>query len=176
MIKIKDKYFEDYISEDRILERVGELAEQINTENRDKDLLFISILNGSFMFAADLFRLVDQPARISFLKLSSYEGAESSGRVRKLIGLNEDLKGVTVIVVEDIVDTGRTLNGIIDDLKQKGSQEIKVASLLFKPEAYQGKHKIDYKGFEIPNDFVVGYGLDYDGFGRNLRSVYKIKN
>jgi hypoxanthine phosphoribosyltransferase len=175
MIKVRDKNFEDYISEDRIHQRVGEMAEQISKDHKGKNLLFISILNGSFMFTADLFRLVDLPARISFLKLSSYVGTESSGKVRKLIGLNEDLSGVSVIVIEDIIDTGRTLDGIINDLKEKGSEDIMVASLLFKPAAYKGNHHIDYIGFEIPNDFVVGYGLDYDGYGRNLRSVYRVQ-
>lgn len=126
------------------------------------------------MFVADLFRLIKLDARISFLKLSSYDGMESSGEIRRLIGLNEDLSGKTVVVIEDIIDTGKTLQGIVNDLNNKGAKSIKVVTLLLKPDAYDGEYKIDYVGFEIPNDFVVGYGLDYDGFGRNLDSVYTL--
>lgn len=112
--------------------------------------------------------------RLSFMKLSSYEGIRSTGDVRRLIGLNDDLSNKSVIILEDIIDTGKTLDGIIEDLYDKGAREIRVAALLLKPDAYKGSHKIDYLGFEIPNDFVIGYGLDWDGFGRNLRAVYRI--
>ncbi|MFO7754408.1 MAG: hypoxanthine phosphoribosyltransferase [Bacteroidales bacterium] len=173
-IKIYDKTFEVFIGEKEILDKVKQMAAQIEKEHRGKDVLFISILNGSFVFTADLLRDINMDVKLSFLKLSSYDGDRSSGSVRRLIGLNEDLAGKSVIIVEDIIDTGRTLDGIIDDLQDKGPDEIKVASLLIKPDAYTGSHRIDYTGFEIPNDFVIGYGLDFDGLGRNLRSVYRV--
>ncbi len=173
-IKIHDKTFEVFIEEKEILDKVKEMGGQIEKEHRGKDILFISILNGSFVFTADLLRDINMDVKLSFLKLSSYEGDRSSGSVRRLIGLDEELDGKTVIVVEDIIDTGCTLDGIIEDLQVKGPDDIKIASLLIKPEAYKGSHSIDYTGFEIPNDFVIGYGLDFDGLGRNLRSVYRI--
>ena len=171
-IKVHDKFFKVYITEEMIASRIDELSKQINSDLAGKDLLFIGVLNGSFLFAADLFRRIDLEARISFLKLSSYEGTESTGYVRRLIGLNESVKGKTVVVIEDIVDTGQTLEGIIGDLKEKEVEGIRVATLLLKPDAYKGDYKVDYVGFKIPNDFVVGFGLDYDGLGRNLRSIY----
>jgi hypoxanthine phosphoribosyltransferase len=173
-IKIYDKTFEVFIEEKEILDKVKQMATQIEKEHSGKDILFISILNGSFVFTADLLRDINMEVKLSFLKLSSYEGDRSSGSVRRLIGLNEELAGKTVIVVEDIIDTGRTLDGIIEDLQGKDPDDIKIASLLIKPEAYTGSHRIDYTGFEIPNDFVIGYGLDFDGLGRNLRSVYRL--
>lgn len=173
-VKIYDKTFEVFIEEKEILAKVKQMAAQIEKEHRGRDILFISILNGSFVFTADLLRDINMDVKLSFLKLSSYDGDRSSGSLRRLIGLNEDLAGKTVIIVEDIIDTGRTLNGIIKDLRDKGPDDIKVASLLLKPGAYTGSYSIDYTGFEIPNDFVIGYGLDFDGLGRNLRSVYRL--
>ncbi|MBS0010110.1 MAG: hypoxanthine phosphoribosyltransferase [Bacteroidales bacterium] len=172
--KVKDRIFEEFIGEKQIQEKVQDIARQIDEDHTTQDLLFISILNGSYVFTADLLRNIERNVRVSFLKLSSYEGLESSGNVRRLIGLGEDLTGRTVIIIEDIIDTGRTLDGVIDDIKEKGATDIKVAVLLLKPEAYNGSHKIDYTGFEIPNDFVIGYGLDWDGYGRNFRSIYRI--
>jgi hypoxanthine phosphoribosyltransferase len=172
IVKVLDKTFKPFISSNQIAYRIKELGEAINKDLEGEDLLFLGILNGSFMFVSDLFRQIKLDAQISFLKLSSYEGLESTGKIRRLIGLNEDLSGKTVVVIEDIIDTGRTLQGIVNDLNNKGAKSIKVVTLLLKPEAYDGEYKIDYVGFEIPNDFVVGYGLDYDGFGRNLDSVY----
>lgn len=174
LIKVLDKTFKPFISSKKIAARIEELSKQITDDLKGEDILFIGILNGSFMFVSDLFRRIDLDAQISFLKLSSYEGMESSGSIRRLIGLNEDLSGKTVVVIEDIIDTGKTLQGIVSDLTNKGAKSIKVATLLLKPDAYDGEYKIDYIGFEIPNDFVVGYGLDYDGFGRNLDSVYTL--
>lgn len=173
-IKIKDKIFEKFIGEKEILEKVKEMARQIENEHRGKDILFLSILNGSYVFTADLLRNINLNVKVSFIKLSSYSGDKSTGEITRLIGLNEDLRNRTVIILEDIIDTGQTLGGAIEDLKGKGAEDIKVATLLFKPDAYTGSHRIDYLGFEIPNDFVIGYGLDFDGFGRNLRSVYRI--
>lgn len=173
-IKVHDRRFRKFISREKIAGRVIEIANEINRDLGGHDILFIGVLNGSFMFAADLYREISLPSSISFLKLSSYSGMESSGNIRRLIGLVEDLSGKTVVVIEDIIDTGATLEGIVSDLKERGAGEIRVTTLLLKPDAYEGKYKIDYTGFEIPNDFVVGYGLDYDGFGRNLDSVYKL--
>jgi hypoxanthine phosphoribosyltransferase len=173
-ITVLDKKFRRFIGSAKIAERIDEMAQSINSDLQNSELLFIGVLNGSFMFAADLYRKINLPAQISFLKLSSYDGMESTGNIRRLIGLNENLDGKTVIVLEDIIDSGKTLEGIIEDLALKGAGSIKVATLLFKPEAYKGKSKIDYIGFEIPNDFVVGYGLDYNGYGRNLDSIYTL--
>ncbi|HCC71602.1 MAG TPA: hypoxanthine phosphoribosyltransferase [Bacteroidales bacterium] len=173
-IKINNRVFELSIDDKTILEKVKELGQQIEKENRDRDILFLSILNGAYVFTADLLRNISLDLRLSFIKLSSYNGVKSTGEVRRLIGLDEELANKTLIIIEDIIDTGRTLDGIIEDLYNKGAEEIKVAALFMKPDVYTGSHKIDYLGFEIPNDFVIGYGLDIDGYGRNLRSLYRI--
>jgi hypoxanthine phosphoribosyltransferase len=131
-------------------------------------------LNGAFLFAADLFRRINFPARISFVKLASYQGTGSSGSIKELIGWNEDIKNKTIVIVEDVVDTGNTLERIVDELVIRKASEVRIAAMLYKPEAYIKDISLDYVGFEIPNDFVVGYGLDYDGFGRNLTSVYAL--
>ena len=173
-IRILDKTFREMITEKVIVERINELAIQVNKDLAGKDVVFLGILNGAFLFAADLFRLIDFPARISFVKLASYEGTSSSGFIKELIGWNEDIKNKTIVVIEDIVDTGNTLERIVDELVIRKASEIKIATLLYKPDAYTRDIPLDYIGFEIPNDFVVGYGLDYDGFGRNLPSVYTL--
>ena len=162
------------ITEQAIQQRIGELAEQMNKDLKDKDVVCLGILNGAFLFAADLFRRFTIPARISFVKLASYEGTKSSGTIKELIGWNEDIKGKTVVVLEDIVDTGHTLERIMDELVMRKASEIRIATAFFKPGAYRSNISLDYVGFEIPNDFVVGYGLDYDGYGRNLPSVYTL--
>ena len=159
---------------DVISKRIDELAEKINHDFAGKDVVFLGILNGAFLFAAELFKRINLKARISFVKLASYEGTKSSGSVKELIGWNEDIKGMTVIVIEDIVDTGHTLELIVGELKVRKVAEIKIATLLYKPKAYTKKIPLNYVGFEIPNDFVVGFGLDYDGYGRNLPSVYTL--
>jgi hypoxanthine phosphoribosyltransferase len=173
-IRILDKNFREMITEKAIQQRIGELAALMNTDLKGKDVVFLGILNGAFLFAADLFRKLELEARISFVKLASYEGTKSSGSIKELIGWNEDIKNKTVVVIEDIVDTGHTLERIMDELKMRKASEIKIATALFKPGAYKSKIHLDYVGFEIPNDFVVGYGLDYDGYGRNLPSVYTL--
>jgi len=173
-VRVHGKNFKVFIEEKQILQRVKEMARQIVNEHRGQNLLFLAVLNGSYVFAADLLRNIEMDVELSFLKLSSYSGVKSTGEVRRLIGLNEDLGNKTVIIIEDIIDTGQTLDGVIEDLHKQGAGIIKIASLLFKPDAYKGSQEIDYLGFEIPNDFVIGYGLDYDGLGRNLRSVYRI--
>ena len=173
-IRILDKTFREMITEKVIVERIKELSIKVNKDLAGKDVVFLGILNGAFLFAADLFRQIDFPARISFVKLASYEGTSSSGFIKELIGWNEDIKNKTIVVIEDIVDTGNTLERIVDELVIRKASEIKIATLLYKPEAYTRNIPLDYVGFEIPNDFVVGYGLDYDGFGRNLPSVYTL--
>ncbi len=173
-VKVLDKRFRMYIPEDQLQKRIAQMAEEINRDQKGKDVIFIGILNGVFLFAADLFRRINLDARISFLKLASYEGTSSTGKIKELIGWNEDITGKTVIVIEDIVDTGNTLERIVGELALRKAAEVKIATLLFKPEAYRKDVSIDYIGFEIPNDFVVGYGLDYDGYGRNLDSIYTL--
>jgi hypoxanthine phosphoribosyltransferase len=171
---ILDKKFREMIPGDEINKRISEMAAEINRDFRGKDVVFLGILNGAFLFAADLFKKIDLKARISFVKLASYQGTRSSGSVKELIGWNEDIKGMEVIVLEDIVDTGHTLELIVGELKLRKVAGVKIATLLFKPDAYKKKIPVDYVGFRIPNDFVVGYGLDYDGYGRNLPSVYTL--
>jgi hypoxanthine phosphoribosyltransferase len=173
-ITVLDREFSEYITEDEIQSRITAMAEKISEDLKDKDVLFFGILNGSFLFAADIFRQIKLNAQISFIKLASYEGTGSSGKIKELIGWNEDISGKTVVVLEDIVDTGSTLERIIGELTLRKASEVKICTLLFKPDAYTRDIPIDYIGFEIPNSFVVGYGLDYDGYGRNLTSIYKI--
>lgn len=173
-VKVLDKNFRIYIPKEQLQERIALMADEINKDQKGKDVIFIGILNGVFLFAADLFRRIDLDARISFLKLASYEGTSSTGKIKELIGWNEDITGKTVIVIEDIVDTGNTLERIVGEMTLRKAAEVKIAALLFKPAAYTKKIPLDYVGFEIPNDFVVGYGLDYDGYGRNLDSIYTL--
>ncbi|MFN8257823.1 MAG: hypoxanthine phosphoribosyltransferase [Bacteroidales bacterium] len=175
-ITVLDKSFEPYILSDKIQETIRKMAQQMNAELTGKDVIFLGILNGSFMFASDLYKLISVPSQISFLKLASYQGTSSSGNVKRLIGINEDILNKTVIVLEDIVDTGITMENIIKQLIGYEPAEIKIATLLFKPDALQANLKLDYVGFEIPNDFIIGFGLDYNGYGRNLSDIYKIAN
>ena len=173
-VKIIDKEFEISIPSSEIQNIIFRLADKMNNDLRAKKVIFLGILNGSFMFAGDLFKKIDIDCQITFLKVASYVGTSSSGNVKRLIGLNEDIKDQVVVILEDIVDTGITLDNIIKQLKGYEPSEIRVATLLFKPEAYQIEIKIDYIGKEIPNDFIVGYGLDYNGFGRNLEDIYTL--
>ncbi|MDF1560618.1 MAG: hypoxanthine phosphoribosyltransferase [Bacteroidales bacterium] len=173
-ITLLDREFSVYLTEDEIQSRVTALAEKISEDLKDQDVLFFGILNGVFLFAADIFRQITLNAHISFIKLASYYGTTSTGKIKELIGWNEDITGKTVVVLEDIVDTGSTLERVIGELKLRKAADIKICTLLFKPEAYTKDIPIDYIGFEIPNSFVVGYGLDYDGYGRNLRAIYKL--
>ncbi|NVO04309.1 MAG: hypoxanthine phosphoribosyltransferase [Bacteroidetes bacterium] len=173
-ITVKDKHFALSIDSSEILKSVEQVAIKINSDYKNDIPLFIVILNGSFMFAADLFKKIDMPCEISFMKLSSYQGMETSNTVKTLIGLNEEIKGRKVVIVEDIIDTGITIENLIEQIKIYEPEDIKIATLLFKPNAFQKDFKIDYIGIEIPNDFIVGYGLDYDGFGRNLADIYKV--
>jgi hypoxanthine phosphoribosyltransferase len=173
-IRILDKKFREFITEKAIQNRINELALQMNNDLAGKDVVFLGILNGAFLFAADLFRRINLDVRISFVKLASYEGTSSSGSIKELIGWNEDINNKTIVIIEDIVDTGITLDRIVGELVIRKAAEIKVAALLFKPSSYTKDIPVDYVGFEIPNDFVVGYGLDYNGYGRNIPSVYSL--
>jgi hypoxanthine phosphoribosyltransferase len=173
-ICVLDKTFKEYISEKEISKRIDALADKINSDFAGQEVVFLGILNGAFLFAADLFKRIDLKAKISFVKLASYEGTKSSGTIKELIGWNEDIKNKYIIVVEDIVDTGKTLERIVDELVIRKVSGIKIAALLLKPKAYTKDIPIDYVGFEIPNNFVIGYGLDYDGYGRNLPSIYTL--
>lgn len=171
-ITIKDKTFKPYISAEELQTSISKVANEINTHYSGKSPIFIGVLNGSFMFMSDLLKEINLQCTVSFVKLASYEGTTTTGKVNELIGLNEDLAGQDIILVEDIVDTGNTLVKLYEILQNKKVNSIKIASLLFKPEAYQKPYSIDYIGKEIPNAFVLGYGLDYDGYGRNLSSIY----
>ncbi len=174
-IKVHDKYFEPFIPFEQIDESVQQVADQINADYIEGEIpIFLVILNGSFMFAGDLFKKINFPCEISFIKLSSYTGTRSSAIVKELIGLDESLKGRKIIVVEDIIDSGITMEKVISKLKELGVGDVKLATLLFKPDAFTKSYPIDYIGIEIPNDFIVGYGLDYDAHGRNLKDIYKI--
>lgn len=174
VIKVHDKSFETYLSEEKIQERVTEMASAINKDYAGRRPLFIAILNGSFMFASDLFKHLDVEAELCFIKLASYKGMKSSGNVITSIGLEVDLFGKEVIIIEDIVDTGKTLHNFLPKLLHQQPKSLKIASLLHKPEATEYPLTLDYVGFEIPNKFVVGYGLDYDGLGRNLKEIYQL--
>jgi len=174
-VKIHDKEFELFIPHEKIQSVVQEIADKMNVELAEKDPLFLCVLNGSFMFAAELFKRIDfVESEISFVKLASYSGTKTSGEVKQLIGLNENIQGRTVVVLEDIVDTGITINKIQEQLKVLEPKEVLVATLLLKPDALQKEVDLKYVGMEIPNDFIVGYGLDYDGHGRNLLDIYSI--
>jgi len=172
VVTLKDKQFKPYISSEKILAAVKQVAEKINSDLAGESPVFLAVLNGSFMFASDLMKEINLNCEISFVKLASYYGTTSSGTVTELIGLNQDLTGKTVVILEDIVDTGNTLEKLIELLNTKKVKSFKIAAAFFKPTAYTKTIKVDYIGIEIPNDFVVGYGLDYDGLGRNLKDVY----
>jgi hypoxanthine phosphoribosyltransferase len=174
IITVKDKQFKPYITYNKIEDRVKELGRRINQDYEGKEPLFLAILNGSFMFAGDLFKYIDIDCSISFVKLASYKGTTSTGNVINLIGMDENVTGRHVVVLEDIVDTGRTLTDLLPGLKNQNPASLRVMSLLLKPESMQFDVPIYYTGFEIPNEFIVGYGLDYDGYGRNLKDIYQI--
>ena len=173
-ITIKDKTFKTFIPEEEILKNVKAVAERINNDLAGKNPLFLAVLNGSFMFAADLMRYVNIPCEISFVKLASYQGTTSTGVIKEVIGLNEDLNGRTVVIVEDIVDTGLTMKRMIETLGTGSPEAVHVCTMLLKPGKLQVPLDIEYVAMEIPNDFIVGYGLDYDQQGRNLRDIYTL--
>ncbi len=173
-VKVLDKTFQLSISHEKILETIARIAAELDRDLIDKDPIFLAVLNGSFLFAADLFKMIQMPCTISFVKIASYEGENSSGRIKELIGISEDLQGKTVVVLEDIVDTGLTMKHLLAQLAEMKPKEVRIASLLFKPDAFKADYPIDYVGMSIPNDFIVGYGLDYDGYGRNLKDIYTL--
>jgi len=176
VIQINDKSFEVFIRENELQEKIKSLAARINEEYQGKEVIFIAILNGAFMFAADLLKSITLPCEISFVKVSSYHGGMSTtGRVDELIGLNASIENKEVIILEDIVDTGITIDKIITLLKAESPASVKVCTLLYKPDAFKGKKAPELVGITIPNKFVVGYGLDYDEKGRNLREIYQLK-
>lgn len=173
-IQIKDKEFALSIPESDILAAVKRVGEEINKDMVGTNPLFICVLNGAFMFAGDLMKTINIPCEITFVKLSSYDGIYTTGAVKEIIGLNESVVNRNVVVVEDIVDTGITMERILSSLNAKGAKSIRVATFLQKPDALQRDIQIDYIAMKIPNDFIVGYGLDYDGYGRNLKDIYTV--
>ena len=173
-IKLHDKKFDTYLSAETIQQKIEEIAIKLNEDYKEKRPLFIAILNGSFMFAADLFKHLTIEAEICFIKLASYRGMKSTGHVITAIGLDHDLFGRDVVIVEDIVDTGKTLSEFLPQLHHQQPRSFKIVTLLHKAEATKYPLQIDYVGFNIPDKFVVGYGLDYDGLGRNLKEIYQL--
>ena len=174
IVKIKDKTFQTSITESEIKQRVKELAAKLSNDLKGKNPLLLGVLNGSFIFAADLMREMTIPCEISFVKLASYQGTISTGKVQEVIGLNEDLTGRTVIIVEDIVDTGRTMRQMMESLGTRRPASLHICTLFVKPTKLEEPIDIDYVAFSIPDDFILGYGLDYDQAGRNLKDVYTI--
>lgn len=175
IVRIKDKVFETSIPEADIKQRVKAVAEQINRDMAGKNPLLLAVLNGSFIFAADLMREITIPCEISFVKLASYQGTTSTGKIKEVIGINEDLTGRTVIIVEDIVESGLTMKRMIESLGTRNPASVHICTLLLKPERLQTQLNIEYVAFSIPNDFILGYGLDYDQQGRQLRDIYTLK-
>jgi hypoxanthine phosphoribosyltransferase len=175
MIQLHDKQFVPFISAKEIEFALTKMVAQIADDFADETPVFVGVLNGAFMVVSDFMKLYKKPCEVSFIKMASYEGISSTNEVKQLIGLNQDLTGRTVVIIEDIVDTGNTLVELKELFKQQNVKHFKIATLFFKPEAYTKDIKIDYIGIRIPNKFIVGYGLDYNGLGRNLPEVYKLK-
>jgi hypoxanthine phosphoribosyltransferase len=173
-ITIKDKTFEVSINETTIKQRVREVAQQMSRDLEGKNPLFLAVLNGAFIFAADLMREMTIPCEISFVKLASYQGTTSTGSIKEVIGINEDLSGRTVVIVEDIVESGLTIKRMMEQLGTRNPASVQVCTLFFKPEKLKEDLKLDYVAFSIPNDFILGYGLDYDQQGRQLKDVYSL--
>ncbi len=175
VVHIKDKDFEHFIDFQEIQESIKRIAIQIDNDLAGENPIFLAVLNGAFMFAGELMKEVSIPCEITFVRLASYHGTTSSERVQEVLGLNESIENRTVIIVEDIVDSGNTMVSLTEQLQRYNPKEIRIATLLLKPDALKRDIKLDYVALEIPNDFIVGYGLDYDGYGRNLKDIYKIK-
>jgi hypoxanthine phosphoribosyltransferase len=174
-IRLLDKIFSPYLSADQIKDRIETIAKELERDYSGKSVIFLSVLNGAFMFTSDLMKCLDINLEISFVKLSSYQGTKTSGVVRKLIGLNKNIKDRHVVIIEDIVDTGKTIDRLIGLLMTGGAKSIETCTLLFKKSTFQGIEAPRYVGFEIPNKFVVGYGLDYNEAGRNIKELYQLK-
>lgn len=175
-VTIKDKEFELFIDNSSIEQNIERVANQINEDLKGKEPIFITVLNGAFMFAGELMKKVNIPSEITFVRLASYQGTSSTEIVQQLLGLNQSIEGRNVVIVEDIVDTGNTMVALKAILNEMNPSNIKIATLLFKPKALKHELNIDYVAMEIPNDFIVGYGLDYDGYGRNLNDIYILKS
>jgi hypoxanthine phosphoribosyltransferase len=174
-VTLHDKTFVLFIANADIQKAIERVARQINAEMAGERPLFLSLLNGAFMFTADLLKLMDMVCEVSFIKYSSYAGTQSTGEVTELIGLTADIKNRTVIILEDIIDTGSTIAKLLKDLAPLSPKAVKIAAMLYKPAAFKENYKVDYVGMEIPNDFIVGYGLDYDELGRNLKDIYVLE-
>ena len=174
-MKIKDKSFKILISEQDLQDKIAAMAKTINDDYKGKTPIFIGVLNGSFMFVADMMKHITLPSKVSFIKLASYTEMSSSGTIKELIGLNENIFKQDVIILEDIIDSGKTISSVIEEFKLRGAESVEVATLLLKPDALKVEADIKYIGFEISNEFVVGYGLDYDGLGRNTKAIYQLK-
>ena len=175
MIKLHDKFFEPFLSEEEIQAAVQKIADEIAVDYKDDVPVFVGVLNGSFMFVSDLMKAYQHPCELTFVKLSSYQGLTSTGIVETLLDVSEDISGRSVIILEDIIDTGRTLQKLVHLFSTTNVKEFKIASLFYKSEIYNGEYNIDYVGIDIPSKFIVGYGLDYDELGRNLKQVYQLK-
>lgn len=176
VIQVKDKTFKLSIPSAKIQEQVSRVAAELVRDLDGRNPIFLCVLNGSFMFASDLLKQVNIPAEIHFVKVSSYQGTSSTGAVKQLIGLTKDITDRVIVIVEDIVDTGITMKQMLETLQQKNPAEIRICTLLAKPEKLQVPLKLDYVALEIPNDFIVGYGLDYDDYGRNWADIYTVVN
>tara|TARA_B100001121_G_scaffold30196_1_gene24751 strand:+ start:825 stop:1361 length:537 start_codon:yes stop_codon:yes gene_type:complete len=174
-VKLKDKNFQLFIDSKELNNSIESLSNKINQDYSDREPIFLCVLNGAFVFAAELIKRFNHECQVSFVKLSSYQGVQSSGTINSLIGLNEDIKEKDVIIVEDIVDTGQTIANIVENILNKNPRSIEVATLLYKPKSYQKQIPIKYRAIEIGNDFIVGFGLDYNGLGRNLEEIYIIE-
>lgn len=173
-LNIKDLSFELFISGEEIKSRLKVLANEISSNFQGEELILLGVLNGSFVVMADLVREIDLPVRCEFIKISSYQGTQTTGIVKSLLGLSAELKGKNVLIVEDIVDTGISMNYLLSELSKHNPKRLSIVTLLFKKAAFQFNYTLDYVGFEIPDKFVVGYGLDYDGLGRNLPDLYQL--
>ena len=174
-VKVLDKEFTPYIPQEEIEREIRRVAREINRDMAGKDPLFLVMLNGAFMFATELFKNIEKPCEMLFAKYKSYDGTHSTNYVNVMIGVRpEDVRGRDIIVVEDIIDSGLTINNLRKDLEAAGAKNIRVAAMLFKPDAFKFNYKVDYVGMNIGNEFIVGYGLDYDEYGRNLKEIYKI--
>ncbi|WKV13589.1 hypoxanthine phosphoribosyltransferase [Marivirga harenae] len=174
MLKILDKEFVPYISAEDIQSRIKEMGAKISTSYKGTKPLLISVLNGSFIFTADLIRTIDTPIEVTFIRVASYEALKTTGKVREILGLTENVFGRDILILEDIVDTGTTLQHLSEAFQDLGTKSIKVATLLHKPDAQEKASKPDFVGFEIPNKFVIGFGLDYEGMGRELKEIYQL--
>ena len=174
IIQIKDRKFKPFIPEAVIKEKIKEVADRINRDMEGKNPLFISVLNGAFVFTADLMRMITIPCEVSFVKLASYQGTTSTGTIKEVMGINEDLTGRHIVIVEDIVDTGLTMKRMVESLGTRNPASVHVCTLLLKPDKLKVDLKVEYAVMEIPNDFIVGYGLDYDQQGRNLPDIYSV--